>query len=105
MQIAERWILARLHHCQFFTLAELNAAIRSLVLRLNTKPFRKRLGSRAEVFATQPEAGQNPRSRGDRMDAQAPVHQCGGRLRSNYENTLAADGVFTGHCRALTVFF
>ncbi|ACK78810.1 hypothetical protein AFE_1213 [Acidithiobacillus ferrooxidans ATCC 23270] len=38
------------------------------------------------------------------MDAQAPVHQCGGRLRSNYENTLAADGVFTGHCRALTVF-
>ena len=37
-------------------LAELNAAIRSLVLRLNTKPFRKRLGSRAEVFATQPEA-------------------------------------------------
>jgi hypothetical protein len=38
-------------------LAELNAAIRSLVLRLNTKPFRKRLGSRAEVFATQPEAG------------------------------------------------
>ena len=56
VQIAERWILARLHHCQFFTLAELNAAIRSLVLRLNTKPFRKRLGSRAEVFATQPEA-------------------------------------------------
>jgi|UPI0004ACDD19 hypothetical protein len=37
------------------------------------------------------------------MDAQAPVHQCGSRLRSNYENTLA-NGVFTGHCQALTVF-
>jgi len=52
VQIAERWILARLRHRQFFTLAELNAAIRSLVLQLNTKPFRKRPGSRAEVFAT-----------------------------------------------------
>ena len=52
VQIAERWILARLRHRQFFTLADLNAAIRSLVLQLNTKPFRKRPGSRAEVFAT-----------------------------------------------------
>ncbi|MBU2721398.1 transposase, partial [Acidithiobacillus ferridurans] len=52
VQIAERWILARLRHRQFFTLAELNTAIRSLVLQLNTKPFRKRPGSRAEVFAT-----------------------------------------------------
>ena len=47
VQIAERWTLARLRHRQFFTLAELNAAIRSLVLRLNTKPFRKRSGSRS----------------------------------------------------------
>lgn len=48
--VVERWILARLRHQTFFSLAELNAAIRSLVDALNARPFQKREGSRASVF-------------------------------------------------------
>lgn len=50
VQVAERWIVARLRHRTFFSLAELNAAIRSLVDLLNARPFKKRPGSRREAF-------------------------------------------------------
>src|SRR5690348_10507980 len=46
-----RWILAALRHQKFFRLADLNHAIRELLERLNQRPFRKREGSRASVFA------------------------------------------------------
>jgi transposase len=49
--LVQRWILARLRHRQFFTLAELNAAIRALLIELNQRPFKKLPGSRASVFA------------------------------------------------------
>ena len=49
--LVERWILARLRHHTFFSLAELNQAIAHLVAELNAKPFQKREGSRASVFA------------------------------------------------------
>ncbi|MGH8441833.1 MAG: IS21 family transposase [Nevskiaceae bacterium] len=49
--LVERWILARLRHQTFFALAELNQAITGLIAELNAKPFQKREGSRASVFA------------------------------------------------------
>ena len=38
--VVERWILARLRHRTFFSLGELNAAIRELLEHLNTRPFK-----------------------------------------------------------------
>jgi transposase len=51
VQIAQRWILARLRHETFFSLEALNARIRELVIELNTRPM-KRLGglSRRDLF-------------------------------------------------------
>lgn len=51
--LVERWILARLRDATFFSLAALNDAIRVLVAELNSKPFQKREGSRASVFASE----------------------------------------------------
>ncbi len=48
--IVERWILACLRNTQFFSLAELNAAIGHLLQRLNTRPFKKLAGSRHSRF-------------------------------------------------------
>jgi transposase len=50
VQIAERWILAALRHVRFFSLAELNRAIRELLDKLNQRPFKKRDGSRQSLF-------------------------------------------------------
>jgi hypothetical protein len=51
VQVAQRWIVAALRHHKFFSLEELNLAIRELLTKLNNRPFRKRDGSRAPVFA------------------------------------------------------
>lgn len=45
-----RWILARLRHQRFFSLDELNAAIRPLLTELNERSFQKMPGSRRSVF-------------------------------------------------------
>jgi transposase len=45
-----RWILARLRHQRFFSLDELNAAIRPLLAELNAHPFQRLPGSRRSVF-------------------------------------------------------
>jgi transposase len=45
-----RWILARLRHQRFFSLEELNAAIRPLLHELNERPFQRLSGSRRSVF-------------------------------------------------------
>jgi transposase len=45
-----RWILARLRHQRFFSLGELNAAIRPLLDRLNDRAFQKLPGSRRSMF-------------------------------------------------------
>jgi len=50
VQIAERWILAALRNRQFFTLAELNAAIRELVDKLNNRVTRHLGASRRALF-------------------------------------------------------
>jgi transposase len=48
--IAKRWILAVLRHRTFYNLAELNIAIRECLERLNTRPLRKAMKSRRELF-------------------------------------------------------
>ena len=52
VQVAQRWILARLRHEQFFSLADLNVRIRQYLDELNDKPMRRYGGqSRRELFA------------------------------------------------------
>ena len=48
--VVERWILASLRHRQFFSLAELNAAISDLLGKLNARSFRKLPGCRRDHF-------------------------------------------------------
>jgi transposase len=65
VQIVQRWIVAALRHRQFFSLAELNQAIRALLEKLNQRPFRKRPGCRATLFLKldRPALGPLPRER------------------------------------------
>lgn len=48
--LVERWILARLRHWRFHSLAELNTAVRQLLIELNDRPFQKLNGSRRSWF-------------------------------------------------------
>jgi transposase len=48
--LVERWILARLRDQIFFSLSELNAAIRTLLTELNERPFKKLPGCRRTLF-------------------------------------------------------
>jgi hypothetical protein len=50
VQIVERWIMAKLRHQTFFSLAELNQCIRSLLAGLNQKPFKQWPGNRRQWF-------------------------------------------------------
>ncbi|MBF0595849.1 MAG: IS21 family transposase, partial [Candidatus Omnitrophica bacterium] len=50
--IVERWILAALRNRKFFSLGELNEAIRELLIKFNQKPMQKLEGSRESVFKT-----------------------------------------------------
>lgn len=50
VQIIERWILARLRHHTFFSLAELNHCIKALLQDVNTRPFKQFSGNRQEWF-------------------------------------------------------
>ncbi len=50
VQIVERWIMARLRHFSFFSLAEVNQCIRTLLEDLNQKPFKQLPGNRQQAF-------------------------------------------------------
>ena len=50
VQIAQRWILFRLRERVFFSLEELNAALRELTEAMNRHPFKKLPGSRRQRF-------------------------------------------------------
>jgi transposase len=50
--VVERWILARLRHQTFFSLAELNRAIAELLALLNERPFKKLPGCRLSLYQT-----------------------------------------------------
>ena len=52
VQIIERWILARLRHHTFFSLAELNACIKALLRAVNHKSFKQFEGTRQSWFET-----------------------------------------------------
>lgn len=52
VQVAQRWILARLRNRRFFSLADLNAAIRQMLDELNMRVMRGYGASRADLFAT-----------------------------------------------------
>ena len=48
--LVQRWVIARLRHRQFYSIAELNAAIADLVGALNERAFKKLPGNRREAF-------------------------------------------------------
>ena len=50
VQVVRRWVLARLRHRRFFSLAEPNGAIRELVTDLNDRPMRHLATSRRARF-------------------------------------------------------
>lgn len=50
VQVVERWILAKLRHHTFFSLAEVNACIKSLLHELNERSFKQLPGCRRSLF-------------------------------------------------------
>jgi transposase len=54
--VVSTWIIAALRHQQFFSLVELNAAIREKLEEFNRKPFQKKPGSRRSVFLEEEKA-------------------------------------------------
>jgi transposase len=84
--LAERWIIAALRHRRFYDLAELNQAIRELLVTLNDRPFRKRDGSRSSIFTAldQPALRSLP---GERFDLSQ-----WSRARVNIDYHIAFDG-------------
>ncbi len=52
VQIVERFVLAKLRDCTFFSLAELNTAIKDCVAAINAKVMRKIGASRTELLET-----------------------------------------------------
>jgi transposase len=65
VQIAQRWILAVLRHQVFFTLADLNAAIRTCLVTINDRPMHGLEVSRRTLFTQldQPALRPLPRAR------------------------------------------
>jgi len=65
VQIAERWIIAKLRHMKFYSIEELNIFIRELLQQLNQKKFKKKDGSRYSQFIEleQPALRQLPKKR------------------------------------------
>ena len=51
VQVVQRWIVAALRKRKLFSLDEANQAIAELLTGLNQRPFRKREGNRAALFA------------------------------------------------------
>jgi len=75
--IVERWILARLRHQTFFTLASLNQAIKLLLEDLNNRAFKKLPGTRRSQFEQldRPYLGSLPANQYEYVDIkQAGVH-------------------------------
>lgn len=51
VQVVARWVLARLRHQRFDTVAQVDAAIAAMLPSVNERAFQKLPGSRASVFA------------------------------------------------------
>ena len=54
--IISTWIIASLRHQQFFSLRELNGAVREKLSEFNDKPFQKKPGSRQSAFLEEEKA-------------------------------------------------
>ncbi len=65
VQIIQRWIVARLRNRRFYSISELNGAIRELLDEANRKPMQKLKKSRHELFEEldRPNAGKLPEHR------------------------------------------
>lgn len=65
VQVVERWILAPLRNRTFFSLSEVNEAIRTQLKVLNNKPFQKLEGSRRTLYESldKPALGPLPHQR------------------------------------------
>jgi len=88
VQVVQRWILASLRRRQFFSLAELNAAIRELLERLNNRPFKKLPGSRRSQFETLDRPALRPLPEAAYEYAEWP------RARVRHDYHVAVDGHF-----------
>jgi hypothetical protein len=65
--VVERWIIAALRNQGFFSIEEVNGAVRELLVKLNQRPFRKREGSRSTLFQELDKPALAPRP-ADRFD-------------------------------------
>ncbi|CAO0820090.1 hypothetical protein DFAR_1340046 [Desulfarculales bacterium] len=79
VQLVERWILAALRKRLFFSLAELNQAIRGLLDRLKNRLFKKLPGSRRSMYEPLNKPALKPHTGGS-LSIQ-PAHQLIRRLR------------------------
>lgn len=86
VQVVERWILARLRHHTFLALAEVNAAIRTLLPDLNARPFKKLPGSRQSLFAALDQPAVRP------LPTQSYEYAEWKRVRVNIDYHVEVDG-------------
>jgi transposase len=86
--VAERWILARLRDRRFFSLAELNAAIRGPLDEINARVMRGYGASRADLFAALDQPELRPLPEGPYVFAR------GKRCRVAPDHHVEVDGSF-----------
>ena len=84
--VVERWILAALRRRQFFSLGELNGAIRELLDTLNTRPFKKLPGCRRSRFEELDRPALKP------LPAQPYVYAEWKKARVHIDYHVAVDG-------------
>lgn len=84
--VVERWILAALRHQQHFSLGQLNATIKELLVKLNQRAFRKLPGSRQSHF----ESIDRPALQ--RLPAQPYVYAEWKKARVHIDYHVAVDG-------------
>jgi transposase len=88
VQVVQRWVLARLRHRRFFSLAELNGAIRELIADLNNRPMRHLGTTRRALF----EAVEKPKLRG--LPPEPYVYAEWRRCRAGLDYHVAVCGHF-----------
>lgn len=87
VQLVERWILARLRNRTFFSLAELNTAMRELLEWLNSRSFRKIKGhSRRSLFEQMEKPALRP------LPAQRYEHAQWKKSRVNIDYHIEVEG-------------
>jgi len=85
-QVTERWVLARLRHQTFFSIPELNTAIRAFREELNRRPFKKLPGSRRTMFEALDKPALNP------LPAERYVYAEWKKARANIDYHVEVDG-------------